>query len=71
VTARSRGYEPDPERRDVLVDLGAGHGFKFAPTIGRILADLATGAPSTVDLVPYAPDRAALAAPTGEVSWLV
>ena len=31
-----------PSRR-VVVGLGAAHGFKFAPTFGRLLADLATG----------------------------
>ena len=30
-----------PERRDVSVAIGGGHGYKFASVIGRILADLA------------------------------
>ena len=32
-----------PGHPAVVVGLGAGHGFKFAPTLGRLLADLATG----------------------------
>ena len=32
---------PLPEHPDILVGLGAGHAFKFTPTIGRILAELA------------------------------
>ena len=32
-----------PGHPDVVVGLGAAHGFKFAPTFGRLLADLATG----------------------------
>ena len=31
-----------PGHPDIVVGLGAGHGFKFTPTFGRVLADLAT-----------------------------
>jgi sarcosine oxidase len=31
----------------------SGHGFKFAPAIGAVLADLATGAPPAFDLTPF------------------
>ncbi|MFT2815636.1 FAD-dependent oxidoreductase [Leifsonia sp. A12D58] len=35
----------------VIVGAGfSGHGFKFTPTVGRILADLATGAPQQFDI---------------------
>ena len=33
---------PVPGHESVVVGLGAAHGFKFAPTFGRVLADLAT-----------------------------
>jgi sarcosine oxidase len=38
----------------------SGHGFKFVPLIGRILADLATGAEPPVSLGRFARDRASL-----------
>jgi len=62
-----------PEHPDVVVGLGAAHGFKFAPTFGRLLADLAqTGVPSTpVDLSPFRVDRPALTDADHPVSWLV
>ena len=37
-----------PGHESVVVGLGAAHGFKFAPTFGRLLADLATGKRDTV-----------------------
>ncbi len=39
----------------------SGHGFKFAPLIGRILADLATGEPPPVPLERFATGRPSLA----------
>jgi len=42
---------------DVLVALGAGHAFKFTPTIGRVLADLATSGTTDEDLAAFAPGR--------------
>ena len=38
----------------------SGHGFKFTPLIGRILADLATGAEPPVPLARFAWDRPSL-----------
>jgi sarcosine oxidase len=38
----------------------SGHGFKFAPLIGDVLADLATGEPPPVPLDRFKADRAAL-----------
>lgn len=35
----------------------SGHGFKFAPLVGEMLADLATGAPSPWSLGPFRADR--------------
>ncbi|HVL19059.1 MAG TPA: N-methyl-L-tryptophan oxidase [Gemmatimonadales bacterium] len=49
-----------PERRDVAVAIGGGHGYKFASVIGRILADLATEGRSEHDLTPFRIDRAIL-----------
>jgi sarcosine oxidase len=62
---------PLPEHPSVLVGLGAGHGFKFAPTIGRVLADLAVAGEASVDIGPFAPDRPALAEAGHPVRWLV
>jgi sarcosine oxidase/L-pipecolate oxidase len=35
----------------------SGHGFKMAPLIGAIMADLATGQKPPVDLTPFRLDR--------------
>jgi sarcosine oxidase len=55
----------------VLVALGAAHGFKFAPLLGRVLADLALHDGTDVDIGPFAPGRAALTVPGVEASYLV
>ncbi|GAB3275912.1 N-methyl-L-tryptophan oxidase [Kineosporia babensis] len=39
---------------DVLVALGAGHAFKFAPAIGRVLAELAVDGKTTDDISTFA-----------------
>jgi sarcosine oxidase len=62
---------PLPEHPAVVVGLGAGHGFKFAPTLGRVLADLATTGSTSSDLSAFAPDRPALVDADHPVSWLV
>ncbi|HZV77802.1 MAG TPA: N-methyl-L-tryptophan oxidase [Candidatus Babeliales bacterium] len=50
-----------PEHPNVSVAVGAGHGFKFASVIGRILSDLALGdAPAGLDLSAFKIDRAVL-----------
>jgi sarcosine oxidase len=46
-----------PGRRDALVAIGGGHGFKFASLIGRILAELAIDRKSERDLAPFRIDR--------------
>ena len=56
---------------NVLVALGAAHGFKFAAWFGRTLAALAAAAEVADDLGPFALGRSALAEPTGATSWLV
>jgi sarcosine oxidase len=55
----------------VLVALGAAHGFKFAPLVGRVLADLALRGGSDVDLAPFAADRPALTSPRPPANHLV
>jgi sarcosine oxidase len=64
---------PVPGHPAVIVGLGAAHGFKFVPTFGRLLADLAVGTePSTpVDLTQFRLDRPALTRADQPVSWLV
>jgi sarcosine oxidase len=62
---------PVPGHERVVVGLGAAHGFKFAPTFGRLLADLATVATTTTDLSAYRMDRAALTDPDYAAHWLV
>jgi sarcosine oxidase len=64
---------PVPGHESVVVGLGAAHGFKFAPTFGRLLADLATtGSVRTqADIAKFRLDRPALTDPDYAVSWLV
>jgi sarcosine oxidase len=60
-----------PGHEAILVGLGAAHAFKFAPTLGRLLAELATTGECRTDLSAFAPDRAALTQPDSPVHWLV
>ena len=46
-----------PGYDNVVVAIGAGHAFKFASQIGRLLAELTLSGTSTVDLAPFALDR--------------
>jgi sarcosine oxidase len=62
---------PLPGHDRVLVALGAAHGFKFAPLLGRVLADLALHGGTDVDITPFALDRPALTTPTAHTSYLV
>lgn len=59
-----------PEHPSVVVGLGAAHGFKFAPTFGRLLADLATGERESVSPT-FDLDRPALTNPAYAAHWLV
>jgi hypothetical protein len=45
--------------------------MKFAPTFGRLLADLAINGATAADLSPFAPGRPALTEPVTSTSWLV
>jgi sarcosine oxidase len=60
-----------PGHESVLVGLGAGHGFKFAPTLGRLLAELASTGECSEDVSAFALDRDALTKPEHPVHWLV
>jgi sarcosine oxidase len=62
---------PVPGAESVLVGLGAGHSFKFAPTFGRLLAELATTGTCSADVSPFAVDRDALTQPDQPLHWLV
>ena len=62
---------PLPGHDRVLVALGAAHGFKFAPLVGRALAELALHDGTEVDLTPFALDRPALTSPQAEARYLV
>jgi sarcosine oxidase len=62
---------PVPGCAAVLVGLGAGHGFKFAPTFGRLLADLAMEDATSADIAAFALDRPALLEPAQPQHWLV
>lgn len=48
---------PVPGHQRVLVAVGAGHAFKFASLIGRVLAELATTGTTEIDLTPFSPAR--------------
>ncbi|MGI5350299.1 N-methyl-L-tryptophan oxidase [Streptomyces sp. CA-250714] len=63
---------PVPGAERVLVGLGAAHAYKFAPTLGRMLADL-TAHPALAGAEPYSTfrlDRPALTDATYPVNWM-
>lgn len=60
-----------PGLSQIVVGLGAAHGFKFASWFGRELADLATGAAPRPELAPFAFDRPSLRRPINREAWLV
>jgi sarcosine oxidase len=60
-----------PDHPSVVVGLGSAHGFKFAPTFGRILADLATTGKTTSDVSAFGFDRPGLTDPAYETNWMV
>jgi sarcosine oxidase len=62
---------PVPGHEAVVVGLGAAHGFKFAPTLGRLLTDLAVDGRTDTDLAAFRPDRPALTDPSYVGNWLV
>ena len=62
---------PVPGLETVVVGMGAAHAFKFAPTFGRLLADLAVEGRTTTDLSAFRMDRPALTDPDYQAHWLV
>jgi sarcosine oxidase len=62
---------PVPDHPGVVVGLGSAHGFKFAPTFGRILADLVTTGETTSDVSAFGFDRPGLTDPAYAVNWMV
>jgi sarcosine oxidase len=62
---------PLPGHDRVLVALGAAHGFKFAPLLGRVLADLALHGGTDVDITSFAPNRPALTTSGVPANYLV
>jgi sarcosine oxidase len=62
---------PVPDHPSVVVGLGSAHGFKFAPTFGRILADLVTTGETTSDVSAFGFDRPGLTDPDYEANWMV
>jgi sarcosine oxidase len=62
---------PVPGHEAVLMAMGAAHGFKFAPTLGRMLAELATTGETGFDITRFRLDRPALHDTNAPVSWLV
>ena len=48
---------PLPENENVFAVVLAGHGFKFAPLLGEILADLLEGLIPTIDMDFFSPQR--------------
>ena len=62
---------PVPGHPSVVVGLGAAHGFKFAPTFGRTLAELATTGETSSDVSAFGFDRRGLTDPAYEPNWMV
>ncbi len=60
-----------PGHPSVVVGLGAAHGFKFVPTFGRILADLAMTGSTTSGISAFGFDRPALTDPGFAPNWMV
>jgi sarcosine oxidase len=62
---------PVPDHPAVVVGLGAAHGFKFAPTFGRILADLVVDGTTGSAITAFGFDRPGLTDPAFEPAWMV
>jgi sarcosine oxidase len=62
-----------PDAPGVVVGLGAGHGFKFASVLGRVLVELALdgASPSNGELGAFRIDRPILLEDDPSTSWLV
>jgi sarcosine oxidase len=62
-----------PDHPNVLVGLGAAHGFKYASVIGRILVELALNGstPSAAEIVAFRIDRPILLEADPATSFMV
>lgn len=60
-----------PGHPNVVVAIGAGHGFKFASLIGRALSELAIDGTASVDLEPFRITRPVLREPSPEKRFLI
>jgi sarcosine oxidase len=62
-----------PEARQVLVALGAAHGYKFASVLGRVLAEIAVDGttPSANEIARFAIDRPILLEESPATSFMV
>ncbi len=60
-----------PGTPQVVVGLGAAHGFKFAPTFGRLLTDLAVDGTTAADVEAFRLDRPGLTDPSFAPNWMV
>jgi sarcosine oxidase len=60
-----------PDHPQVLVALGAAHGFKFASWFGRTLAELAVDGGTPDDISPFSLTRPGLRTLVGREAWLV
>ena len=60
-----------PDHPNVVVAIGAGHGFKFASVVGRILSELALDGATPIDLEPFRLARPALQDASAERRFLV
>jgi sarcosine oxidase len=60
-----------PGAPEVIVALGAAHGFKFASWFGRTLTELAVTGTTPCDIAPFRFDRPALTDPTFVPNWMV
>lgn len=60
-----------PGQEQIAVAIGAGHAFKFASVIGRILSELATEGRTPSDLSPFSITRPILADPNPPRSYMV
>ncbi len=62
---------PLPGHEGVVVGLAAAHGMKFAPTFGRLLAEVARDGRTETSIEQFRLDRPALTGPVTATSWLV
>jgi sarcosine oxidase len=60
-----------PDHENVMVAIGAGHAFKFASVIGRILSELAVNGETLSDLSPFAIGRPILKEKDPKRSYMV